>query len=429
MSAQQALPASIKGFSIASNNAVDNVDITQGIISFQYFETMLNDTKSMIVTFTDTGGSVKGMSVLDGLPLVGGEKCSIKIEDNYGNEMDDIILYVNSVTPMVTSDKAQIVTLNLVSKEYLLNEKISIYKRFDGHISGAIKKILTDELLTEKTLDIEESSEDEYSFVGNGKKPFYVMNVQSKKAIPGKNLKGKSAGFFLWETHKGYHFKSIETLLGQKHKVKIVYTGTNYSNDSDTLKALTFRKDVSSAVDSKGKIGSRNMKMVFFDPFTTFYGTTIQTGDGYVDNLTLGGEKLPTQSPEIARPGKLEEVTRTTYAILDTGTLPQGDTTQQLQKSYTRAFDAFKVTNQATMRYNQFFTFKVECTIAANFSLNAGDAVYVDSPKLTTGKANKYDSEYGGLYIISELCHQLTPTGSFTKLNLVRDSIGRVAPQ
>ena len=88
------------------------------------------------------------------------------------------------------------------------------------------------------------------------------------------------------------------------------------------------------------------MKMVFFDPFTTFYGTTIQTGDGYVDNLTLGGEKLPTQSPEIARPGKLEEVTRTTYAILDTKTLPQGDTTQQLQKSYTRAFDAFKVTNQ-----------------------------------------------------------------------------------
>ena len=105
MSAQQALPASIKGFSIASNNAVDNVDITQGIISFQYFETMLNDTKSMIVTFTDTGGSVNGMSVLDGLPLVGGEKCLIKIEDNYGNEMDDIILYVNSVTPMVTSDK------------------------------------------------------------------------------------------------------------------------------------------------------------------------------------------------------------------------------------------------------------------------------------------------------------------------------------
>ena len=82
------------------------------------------------------------------------------------------------------------------------------------------------------------------------------------------------------------------------------------------------------------------------------------------------------------------------------------------------------------MRYNQFFTFKVECTIAANFSLNAGDAVYVDSPKLTTGKSNKYDSEYGGLYIISESCHQIfTPTGSFTKLNLVRDSIGRVAPQ
>ena len=81
------------------------------------------------------------------------------------------------------------------------------------------------------------------------------------------------------------------------------------------------------------------------------------------------------------------------------------------------------------MRYNQFLTFTADITIPADYSLHAGDVIHLDVPLLEVGQTKDTSRMDGGLYIISELCHQLTPTGSFTKLNLVRDSIGRVAPQ
>ena len=40
-------------------------------------------------------------------------------------------------------------------------------------------------------------------------------------------------------------------------------------------------------------------------------------------------------------------------------------------------------------------------------------------------KNDDIDRYAGGLYIISALCHLINPQGTFTKLNLVRDSFGR----
>lgn len=441
MSIKEANPLSIKSFSIAGNSGAGGnfVDIQSGIMSLQYYESILSDTKSMNVTFIDTGGSVKrnksgqstySKSILEGLPLVGGEKCLIKMTDNYennlGEEDSEIELYVNVVSPIVTSEKNQMISLNLVSKEYLLNDKINIYKRFDGKISQSVKDILENILETDKDLDIEETYESEYSFVGNGKKPFYILNTQSKKAFPSD--KGKKAGFFLWETHDGYHFKSIDTLLNQEAKIKIMYTGTNDVPDEKALKALQIRKDVSSGFNAREKVGTHNTKLVVFDPFTTFYGSINLSSERLKDDLNLSGENFPVPNGELqfqdGKDGK-DGSTRTTYTILDTGTLPQGDTNEQIERSSKITFEVDKILNQSFMRYNQLFTFKVECTIAANFSLHAGDAIEIEMPQLTKGDTSDYDEDYGGLYIISELCHHITPTGSFTKLNLVRDSIGK----
>ena len=39
-------------------------------------------------------------------------------------------------------------------------------------------------------------------------------------------------------------------------------------------------------------------------------------------------------------------------------------------------------------------------------------------------EVNKMD---GGLYIIADLCHYITAKDTYTKLNLIRDSVGRTA--
>jgi len=78
------------------------------------------------------------------------------------------------------------------------------------------------------------------------------------------------------------------------------------------------------------------------------------------------------------------------------------------------------------MRYNQLFTLKKSITIPGDFSLNAGDAIFIDIPEAGGDKKNqKPNAEVGGLYIISDLCHLVTVDRCLTKLNLIRDSYGR----
>ena len=40
-------------------------------------------------------------------------------------------------------------------------------------------------------------------------------------------------------------------------------------------------------------------------------------------------------------------------------------------------------------------------------------------------KAEDYNEKDGGIYIISDISHYITPRETYTKVNLIRDSVGR----
>ena len=131
-----------------------------------------------------------------------------------------IDLNVNKVSQVNEESTASMIKLDLVSEEFLRNEggTSRLNVRFDGKISDHIRRILTDFLKTEKTLDIEETSNN-YNFIGNNRKPYYVMNWLSKASIPTvAGEKGKTGGFFLFETSEGFKFKSIDGLLSKSRK-------------------------------------------------------------------------------------------------------------------------------------------------------------------------------------------------------------------
>ena len=53
----------------------------------------------------DSGASVDGKSVREGLPLVGEEKVTIEFEDNAENKIS-VTLYVNSITPIANQTQS-----------------------------------------------------------------------------------------------------------------------------------------------------------------------------------------------------------------------------------------------------------------------------------------------------------------------------------
>ena len=464
------LPTTVEELDIFSNpTQEESVSLLGGLVRLQYWESIMQDTVRATVVFTDAGNAINEKSAVDGLPIVGQEKVSLTFKDHQENELifkDNTALYVNKVTPITNDTTKSMVHLDLVSKEYIMNEKIRLNKRFDGKIAmgsgeegnatananngGHIEKILkTDEkyLATKKEVDIDKTSNN-YNFIGNNRKPFYTLNWLSKFGIPDTDkAEGNTAGFFFWETSEGFKFKAIDTLLDETknpQKKSIIY---NQSVEGESIpegydvKAVGYELDNRVDVQAKYKMGAYSSRIVMFDPFNCFYeviapnaGVT-QTEEESSEapenepankkNLTSAGRGLPLLNKEFDREGKNQDYTRTTYMLLDTGTMPTGDTDEQLNKSKDINFDAKSVLNQSIMRMNQLFSQKTTVTIPGDFSLHAGDSVFFDPPSEKAGGTDDVNQESGGLYIIADLCHFVTPKETYTKMNLIRDSFGR----
>jgi hypothetical protein len=416
---------------ISNKDPSKTVSVANGTIRLMYYESILQDTIRATVTFADTGNAIDDKTALEGLPIVGQEKVQIKFKDNNDQTLD-LVLYVNKVTPLADDTTKSMVQLDLVSKEYILNEKIRLNTRFDGKISDHIRKILTDQnyLATKKKLDIEETT-NTYNFIGNNKKPYYAMNWLSKKSVPNlSKAKGNTAGYFFYETAEGFKFKSIDSMLSQEKKKSIIYNqtpdsrGTNLPSGYDA-KALDYSKDNRVDVQEKLQMGAFSTRTVLFDPFTCYYEVLTPNAKEKEKSLKLGGKELPVLNPEFNRTGQNKDFSRTTYMLLDKGTLPTGDTKQQVEKSKEENFEPKDILNQAIMRYNQLYSIKTTITIAGDFSLHAGDAIFMDAPELAP-ETKDVSKENGGLYIIADLCHYVSTKETYTKLNLVRDSFGRI---
>ncbi len=432
-------PSILETLTIYSNvNPSDTVSLADGILELNYIESIMNDTIKVNLSFVDTGASINDKTVIEGLPLVGQEKVVLKFRDNNKNVLGDkpeLVLYVNKITPAADKSQKSVVGLELVSKEYILNEKIRVTKRMDGKVSDHIRTILTsqDYLKTEKKVDIEDTINN-FNFFGNNKKSFYTINWLSKKGVSAKSQKlGDSAGYFFYETSEGFFFKSIDSLLDQEPKTKMIYNETPDTRGSNIpegydQKILRFQKSNAVNVQEKLKMGSYSNRVVLFDPFTCFYEVKTNDTDRTQDSLKKGGKELSlsdSRNKEFDIPGNNKEFSRTQYFLLDKGTAPTGNADQQIEKSGEENFEYGQIANQSMMRYNQLYAMRASITIAGNFSLHAGDAIFIDSPGLQKKNTSDVDRRDGGLYIITDICHKIDGTGTYTQCNLARDSFGR----
>jgi hypothetical protein len=402
------------------------VDISRGLVSFQYYESILENSIKATVTFADTGfrdsgdGGIHEESDVD---IQGGEKVFFEVTDELGNILkftdDDHQFRILSVPNTTEHTQQLIITVNLCTREYLQNELVDYYitKRYDGNISDSVEKILKEVLKTPKELDIE-LTQNKFNFIGHLEKVFGKLVWLAKRSVPDlPKIKGKSAGYFFYETADGFKFKSIDSLLSQEPKRKLIFNNTVFLPEDYDAKILN-QPEFSPTINvmKKLRMGTYENKLYTFDFYDNNYEEKDVNGTG-----VLAAKKLPELLDDITGPSRI------TSPVRDTGVLPLGNTLKaQLEKAKETNFDIENILNQSFMRYNQLFAVRTSVTIFADITLRAGDIVFCDFPEISS-KANKIIStKKSGNYLIVDLCHYTTPNGpNYTKLNLVRDSFGR----
>jgi len=428
---------------VHSNDGTTKADIGILITDLYYFEDLLSPTIKVDIIFGDTGtikkdGALK--TVVDALQMVGTEKVDLILTDP-NEEKIKVTLYTDAIVPIAKENRKSLVSVTLGSKESIMNYKTTVNYRLDGRISDHITRILTETLKVDgkKKLDIEQTSNN-LNHIGNNMRPFATILQLARKGIPQtSNAEGNTAGFFFYETSDGYKFKSVEGLLspdGKEYK-SLVYNETPDGRGSSVPpeyggKILEYNVVTpSGSVQSKLQIGTYSTRTIMFDPFNCYYEVitpnVLGGGKGAESKLQKAGKNLPKYNKEFNQEGNNQDYSRTQYMLIDTGTLPGGNTQQQITKSTTKNFDPKNILNQSVMRYNQFFSTKVEITITGDFSLHAGDYIFVDAPETSTKDTKIMDKQFGGFYVIAKLCHYISlRSGGYTKLTLCRDSTGRM---
>ena len=85
-------------FTIKSNDGSKTIDLRGAIVAFSYFENVFSPMLTAQVIVATTGNVIADedgdmTSIYNGLPLRGGEKVSIKIPANSGNNVDFVSRY------------------------------------------------------------------------------------------------------------------------------------------------------------------------------------------------------------------------------------------------------------------------------------------------------------------------------------------------
>ena len=415
-------------FTITSSDGSNVVSLIGGIVKFQYFENLTSPNVTAVLEIFNTGNTIEGQGLYNGLPVRGGERVFFKIKTPIEAETDQeenlqYILYVNKITSVESSKSTESFTLHLCSREAISNEQTRVTKKYYGQtIDESISQIVK---LVEPLKQTEfEKCENTYNFIGNLRKPFTIISWLQSKAIP-VGATSRSAGFFFWQTRKGFNFKSVDGLIkaGVENKDKIprfAFSETYDSSKEDpfpnSTKILSFTVLSDNNVLNDLNSGIQSTYRIFFNPVSFEFTQPQNSVFKERPASTLGEAYEP---PKIADPENIPGVymaSRIVSEVYDVGTLEVGVSTQI-------NYNQVDTTSQAITRYGMLFNTSVKINLPAMTNLCAGDAIMLYFPK-TTDEEPELNDRMSGIYIIKELTHVFLPQNSFTSLRVVKDTHG-----
>lgn len=430
-------------------------DITNAITAFFYYESIFQPFVYAVANMLDSGTNLIGT-----LPIQGGEKVSLKINDVEGTS-HQYELYVWKIYNRNFSKSSQVYNLALISKEAIYNEGVRITEILKGTPDSIIEKLLKDYLKSDKELN-KETCKYQVNFFPNGKKAFSIMNAISQKSVPqsssstkgdaGKTSDGGksglsgdtqkssgTAGFLFFENKDGYNFRSIDYYystggdsFGGEAEVATYEVKPAEKTSPYIIEEYKFVNEID--LFDQMRNGAYSSHMVFYNFSTGSYEEyRYNLQENFESMAHLGSQsKLGSIQEKLsANPSRVMSVIldhETWYNGTDPGSNEQKDSTGGSGSpfpDYQKHFLAQSITRRYLME-NQ----KLEIQVPGNMNLKVGDKIKVLLPNMSGQESRKtepYDRENSGTYLISALSHNntfLNSNNCTTKLELIRDTFG-----
>ena len=424
-------------------------DVRLASVSVDYYEDILCPTISLKIQIADAGGSIKSadggetLSLYDGMKLRGGERVFLRIESNSPTniplDFSEKGLYIRGIKNLIRDGDKEVFEIHLISLEAAENEVVFLKrlypegKRISDHVTDIIRESFSDP----GEVDIDPTT-NPMGFQGNQQHPFKILTSLASKSVNGDGLNG-SAGYFFFQTSKGFNFKSIDTLISKPVVAEYFYTERNYtpgtfspSPELPSLDQKIVRYELlkNNDIIANLKKGAYSTEKRFFDP-TNFLVTTPKRGgsnfgvENYIDKVKNLGNIFGIDSTDLV--GAAFNILGTPSKIItqtiDRGTNSKGEVTQKENQEIE------KIYSQRAMRYNTLFTQTMNLMVPLNSNITAGCIIKVNVPKITPDARIENETEQiSGLYMVKEVCHHYDPYGSWSSMMVIRDTYGSIKP-
>jgi hypothetical protein len=411
-------------FTIQTLDGKTTVDVTNSCLFFDYFEDILSPCVTAIAQLMNSS------SLFNILPIRGGEKVTISVDTAFGEfVLDD--LYVYKVSNLDAQHSNEMFTLNLVSREGLTNETSRCQTIYRGNLQTTVTKILKDDLKTKKykSENIEGTSND-YSFIGNNRKPFHVLTWLGPKAVPangqnsgtsGEEARG-TAGFLFYENKDGFNFRSIDSLVSstkiqtnsadKENIPQYLFTQVIEENQTKTnFNILNYNYEKNIDLMKSLRVGMYVNKTYFYDLYSNTLDLYTYKVKDQVKNK-LGGAESIAVSDEFG-----DSISRIMVRTSDRGALKtDGSVSDKLRSGADMAM--------SYSRYNLLFTQALNMVVPCNINLKVGGIIHAEFPRIDRNTNMTSDEEQSGYYLIKELRHHFEGGQMVTSLRLIRDSYG-----
>ena len=442
---------------------------------FQYFEDIFWPSYAATMVVQDSAENL-----ISAMPIQGFEKLVVEIDDldggNYSYEFR-----VWNISNRVETGRNQIYTLGLLSVEGMLNEGITVNKIIEGNTSVQVKKILTDYFKVEDgKIDVENSSTS-IKILPTKKSPFALIRSILPKTISEKvspvlkkfniettikggeivgdipqftsdvritGTQGKgSAGYFFFQTRRGYVFRSIDSLIStdtdnfngkptinnlELENKKFKWQSAKVGEPSTMLiQEIIFGKELD--MIKKMREGHYSNICCFFNINTHSYEEQVYSlKDTWEQMAHLGKNPLPNGQKLLSKYPSRTMSTVINNEVWYSGTdVASDDPKEGGDSKSTHPYQDFQkhYLQQGLARAGILFNQQLTISLTGHLELCAGDKIEIElpNPKRESEKDSDVDPLYSGTYLIKNLNHQFNMTDDrsvYTVLDLIRDSNG-----
>ena len=479
--AQYATQANLISCIVTNNQGVElpplNGDM---ILGFIHRESLLSPFMSGVLAISDSADFLNGLD-MDGnqSPIEGGEvvKITVKTPVSKSEEGETYEYKIWKIGNRISINKKQAYALALVSEEALVNETTRVMGRIpsggqndkkvpEKSISGIVEDLIkTDIGINSSKPFYSEDTKFKQVIIGARRRPFDIISSLSDKAVSTKGKTGNdnsgssdssetkqtikgTAGFFFWETKRGYNFFSVDALCDEPdgifaapdlqteihtgYQEKIANTEGTDSRSIISKIAFTSEIDTMSAL-RKGKYSS---DMIFFNLSTGQYEEyQYKITDSYKNMAHLGNQTKVSEL-KVGEQALVETPSRLMTMILDHETWfnepgvasPYEDAENpSVFADWHKHFAAQAVARKELLNNQQ-------CTIEipGNNEICAGDKVEIRVQRKAPDKVREeepWDLESSGVYLVKDVEHRFnfadgTSGKVVTTLQLFRDSFG-----